>query len=73
MNSFVLDNQFISFEDLQSIVKRNHPVTIGQSAIEKITNCREYLDRKIENSEDRIYGVNTGLDHCVTQRFQRKN
>ena len=72
MNSFVLDNQFISFEDLRSIVKGNHLVTIGQNAIEKITNCREYLDRKIENSEERIYGVNTGFGSLCDTKISKE-
>jgi len=36
-------------------------ITLSNESIEKIKQCRDYLDRKMETSVEPIYGINTGF------------
>lgn len=56
----ITDNQ-LSFDDLKSIFSKEISLSLSKSSKEKIQRCREYLDEKLENTRNPIYGINTGF------------
>lgn len=56
-----LDNQHIDLQTLKAIFDHNSKIELGDTAQKKVQNCRKYLDEKVKNSEELIYGVNTGF------------
>ena len=56
-----ISSEKLSLADLQSIL--SGPVALGLSpdARDRIVRCREYLDAKIKNAREPIYGINTGF------------
>ena len=60
-NYLSLDNSWLSFEQVKDFLKFNQQVSITFNAHEKISKCREYLDKKLSQSEELFYGINTGF------------
>jgi histidine ammonia-lyase len=61
MENFILYNQWLQFEDIQSILEKNQKIILGETARKAIIDCRSYLDQKIQNSNELFYGINTGF------------
>jgi histidine ammonia-lyase len=47
--------------DLARIDGGKVTIELSVEAIEKIVRCREYLDKKLQESNEAIYGINTGF------------
>ncbi len=60
-NFFNLDDNELSFETFKALLGHNCKVCIPPAAAEKIVKCRQYLDVKIEGSDNLFYGINTGF------------
>ena len=61
MSIYYIDNQWISLNKFEEILASNCQVELNESAKEAINKCRSYLDEKIANSDQLIYGINTGF------------
>ena len=46
---------------ISEILELNKSLKISTESKKKIKECRDYLDRRINDSEEPIYGVNTGF------------
>lgn len=57
---FISDKK-ITLADLDLINKGKISIHLSEDAQQKITRCREYLDTKIKQSNQPIYGINTGF------------
>lgn len=57
----LISSEFLSFEDIKSVIFEGKILELSDSAKEKIQKCRQYLDDKMANSDAPIYGINTGF------------
>lgn len=53
--------EHLSLERIGEIIDNNYSITLGEDAKERIIRCREYLDSKMENHQEPVYGVTTGF------------
>ena len=60
-NYLSLDDSWLSFDQVKNFVNYNQRISITFRAHEKILKCREYLDKKLEQSDELFYGINTGF------------
>ncbi len=60
-NLLKLDDSWIDFEQVKDLLYKNSQLSLTAGAQEKIVKCREYLNKKISNSEELFYGINTGF------------
>ena len=51
----------LTIERVGEILENNIPIALSQDAVNRIVRCREYLDNKMGNSTEPIYGVSTGF------------
>lgn len=57
-----------SIEALYDVLTQRKPILLSADAKERIEKCRNYLDKKLENNDAPIYGINTGFGSlCDTQ------
>jgi histidine ammonia-lyase len=61
MSTKIINNEWISLSEIDSILANNDTIELGENAIQAIVKCRAYLDEKVARSEKLIYGVNTGF------------
>jgi histidine ammonia-lyase len=62
-NELQLGNQWLSFEQVKSLLNDNQKLSIPADTRERIQKCREYLDKKVNASDDLFYGINTGFGY----------
>jgi histidine ammonia-lyase len=51
----------LTLEDLSALSFSDIKIKLSENASKKITHCREYLDKELEDSDEAIYGINTGF------------
>ena len=73
MTSFEITNDWISLSELENILASNCTVSLSEKAKTEINNCRAYLDEKVKNSDQLIYGVNTGFGSLCNTAISRED
>lgn len=63
-----ISSKLLNFEDIEVLTRNNYTLELSEEAVAKINKCRDYLERKMESSDEPIYGINTGFGalHDVT-------
>ena len=51
----------LTIAGLKEILDSSRPVALNEELRRRIVRCREYLDSKIRNSEQPVYGITTGF------------
>lgn len=63
-----ITNDTLSLEKVEELIKNKSTLILSKAASQKIVECRVFLDQKIQNSKDPIYGINTGFGSlCDTE------
>lgn len=60
-NYLPLDEQELTFEEVQNYLQFSQFVSITFRAHTKIEHCRNYLDKKVAATDTPFYGINTGF------------
>ncbi len=60
-NYLSLDKNWLSFEQVKNLLNFNQKISITSNAQERIQKCRDYLDKKLTDSDALFYGINTGF------------
>lgn len=67
MHHFEITEQ-LTLKQIEEIIASNLKLKLSAEAAQRITKCREYLDRKMSNKDAVFYGINTGFGSlCNTQ------
>ena len=56
-----ITNKLLQLEDLQSILSEDKALQLSDDSVQAIQKCRAYLDKKVSETKQPIYGVNTGF------------
>ncbi len=70
-NYLPLDKSLLTFQQVKHLLKHKQLVSITYAAHEAILNCREYLDQKVNTSDDLFYGINTGFGFLQNVKIER--
>ena len=60
-NIHQITNKLLQLEDLQSILSEDKALQLSDDSVQAIQKCRAYLDKKVSETKQPIYGVNTGF------------
>jgi histidine ammonia-lyase len=60
-NVYQIGSGPLTLEILEKIINNNLKLNLAPDAVERIQKCRDYLDKKIESSEEPLYGITTGF------------
>ncbi|MDB5277225.1 MAG: histidine ammonia-lyase [Ferruginibacter sp.] len=77
-NYLPLDKNPLNFQQVKNLLAFEQKVSITFDAHQRITACREYLDKKLAEGNELFYGINTGfgylqnvkIDHAQLQELQ---
>ena len=61
MKKHIINNDWISLEQLEEILNEGFQVELSENAKAKINKCRAYLDEVVAKENRVIYGINTGF------------
>lgn len=56
-----ITSEILGFETIKKIITERAEVLLSDDAKQRILKCRAYLDHKMENVEEPIYGITTGF------------
>ncbi len=70
-NKHQISDKTIDLRLLHNILHSKASLVLSPEAIEKINTCRAYLDNKIKNSSDPLYGINTGFGALYKKNISR--
>lgn len=56
-----LTSNYLSLEEFEHLLNANDSLVLSAELQERIETCRDYLDQKVANSTQLIYGINTGF------------
>jgi histidine ammonia-lyase len=70
---FEINNQPVTIAQLAVILANDVEITLGTEAIKAIQSCRDYLDKRIAESDELIYGVNTGFGSLCNTAISKED
>lgn len=68
-----IDAAHLNFEKIQSLLSSGAILKLSESARQRIEDCRRYLDRRMTETDDVIYGINTGFGSLCNTRIGRQD
>ena len=60
-NTHHITSEILGLKTVHDIISENKKLELSEEVQIKIQKCRDYLDKKIANSDEPIYGINTGF------------
>ncbi|HER07442.1 MAG TPA: histidine ammonia-lyase [Bacteroides sp.] len=51
----------IGWKQIGAVIAQRQEIALSDQVIEKINRCRQYLDRRVNNGNELLYGINTGF------------
>lgn len=61
MTTHSISSRHLTVTDIRDIIESGSLIKLSEEAINRINGCREYLDRKIKESDTPLYGITTGF------------
>ena len=72
VNHLPLDSNPTELEHIINLLqKQQQGISVTTAARESITKCREYLDKKLANSDELFYGINTGFGYLQNVQIDK--
>ena len=71
-NYLPLDKSTLTFQQVKNLLKYKQLVSITYAAHEAILKCRDYLDKKINSSDELFYGINTGFGFLQNVKIEKE-
>jgi len=70
-NYLPLDKSTLTFQQVKNLLKYKQLISVTYAAHESILKCREYLDKKINASDELFYGINTGFGFLQNVKIEK--
>jgi histidine ammonia-lyase len=71
MSTHYINAERLEFVKIKEILSTNSTLELSEKSKTKILNCREFLDRKLQEDKSPIYGINTGFgslyNHSISE------
>lgn len=61
MNYYEISPDKLSISAIEDIINNDYKLKLSEKSIALIKKCRQYLDEKLSESDNAIYGINTGF------------
>ena len=69
MSGHLFDDEHLSIERIVNTVRAQEPVHIPDQWWQTVAKCRQYLDDKLHETDQKYYGVNTGFGALADVRI----
>jgi histidine ammonia-lyase len=57
----IISPERLDFSRIASIIEGSVRLSLSEESVNRINRCREYLDKRLEGSDELLYGINTGF------------
>ena len=69
MSAYKVGEQMLSLSVIAEIIAEGKQLALGEKAKQKIQDCRDYLNNKMEQTDAPIYGINTGFGSLCNHKI----
>jgi len=73
MSIYKIGEQMLSISVIAEIIGENKQLTLDSKVKKKITDCRNYLNTKMDQTDRPIYGINTGFGALCNNKISSNN
>ncbi|MBY0244729.1 MAG: histidine ammonia-lyase [Sphingobacteriaceae bacterium] len=73
MNNFKIGEERLTLTQIESIIANHQKIELSETAIQRVKKCRDYLDQKLANSNQPVYGINTGFGSLQNVKVAHEN
>ncbi len=63
----------VDWEKIEEILDGQQKIELSEEAVNLISECREYLDRRLQKGDEVLYGINTGFGSLCNTIINRKD
>ncbi len=63
----------LTFKAIFDVLKENRKIALSEEAVQRIEKCRAYLDRKMAEQDEPIYGINTGFGALYDKSISKED
>ena len=72
-NYHIINDEKLTFKKVFTIIKNNYRLKLSEKSRGNIERCRNYLDKRMEKSDEPIYGVNTGFGALYNKKISHED
>ena len=69
-NVYQIGSGDLTFDIIERIINENLKLELAPEAKDRIQKCRDYLDRKIKESDVPLYGITTGFGSLCNRELR---
>ena len=73
MPVFQISERPLTLDVLKNITSEKMSIALSDDAISRINKCRNYLDDKLKQHKEPIYGINTGFGYLQNVKVEEEN
>jgi histidine ammonia-lyase len=73
MSIYKIGVEMLSLRIVDEIISEDKQLALTPKVSKKIKDCRDYLDMKIDQSDEPIYGINTGFGALCNHKISKKD
>ena len=63
----------IGWEKIEEILDNRQKIVLSEEAVNRISTCRNYLDKRLEKGDEVLYGINTGFGSLCDTVINRED
>ncbi|MDO1500452.1 histidine ammonia-lyase [Winogradskyella maritima] len=68
-----ISSEHLSFQAISELISDGKTLALSDDARSRVLKCRAYLDKKMSDSKDPIYGINTGFGSLCNVEISSEN
>ena len=68
-----INSEWLTIARVNEVLTKGYKLELSENAKRRITNCRKYLDDKMQDTERPIYGVTTGFGSLCNISVDKEN
>ncbi len=68
-----ISSNVLTLNEINTIIVENKAIALSEEAKVNIQKCRDYLDQKMQNEQNPIYGINTGFGSLYNIKISNEN
>jgi len=68
-----ISSKTLNLSTINDIVIQQKNIELSSEAIDKISKCRDYLNAKMQEEDNPIYGINTGFGSLCNVKISKEN
>lgn len=68
-----ISSEYLSLERVEEIIIQKYTLALSAEAEQKIQHCYDYLQNKIRNTDQSIYGINTGFGSLYKKQISNED